>query len=50
MASKDSEKLPFVVKFAFHGFQAEGDKWYATCNKCSITLCEMKTVTSGFKK
>ena len=46
----ESGKIPYVVKFAFKDFTAEGDKWFATCKKCNVKLSEKKTVTSGFTK
>jgi len=45
-----SEKVPVVIKFAFHDFKAAGDKWIATCTKCNVKLTEKKSVTSAFTK
>jgi hypothetical protein len=49
-SSSDTGKVPLVIKFAFTGFKIDKDKWFATCTKCNTTLCEKKSVTSGFTK
>ena len=48
--NNNTDKVPFVIKFAFSEFKVDGDKWSAKCNKCNTSLTETKTVTSGFTK
>ena len=46
----NDKKVPFVVKFGYHNFTRDDDKWSAKCKKCHATQCETKNVTSEFTK